>query len=101
MITVKIEEVASKYKNKKHGTVVDRVYCHMQKHSDEVYRYDDEDLHNAFPDVKIESINYALWRLEKDGKIRKLKIAPKIAYFGSKEAIERLRKALQQRIAQL
>jgi GH15 family glucan-1,4-alpha-glucosidase len=92
---MKIEEVAKKYKSKKHGTIVERVERYLQEHSDEVFRYNDEGLCKAFSDDKAESINFALWRLEKDKKIGKLKISPKVVYFGSKEAIESLRKRLQ------
>jgi hypothetical protein len=92
---MKIEDVLGKHKSEKHGTVMERVWRYLQEHSDEVFRYDGEDLQKAFPDDKIESINYAMWRLEKDKKIGKLKIAPKVAYFGSNEAIEHLKKRLQ------
>lgn len=93
---MKIEEIKRKYKNRKKGTVVERVYTYLQEHSDEVFRYDDEGLQNGLPDDKIESINYALWRLEKYKRIEKLKIAPKVAYFGSKEAIGRLKRELEE-----
>lgn len=91
---MKIEEVERKYRNKEKETIVERVYGYLHEHSDEVYRYDDEGFRNGLPEDKIESINYALWRLEKDKRIEKLKIAPKVVYFGSKEAIERLKRGL-------
>ena len=91
---MKIEEVERKYKNKEKATIAERVFNYLNDHADEVYRYDDIGLRHGLPNDKIESINYALWRLEKDKRIEKLKITPKVAYFGSKEAIQRLKKGL-------
>jgi hypothetical protein len=90
---VKIEEVINKYK-KTHGTVTERVFSYLKAHPDEVFRYDDKAFNEDLQDDKIESINYALWRLEKDKRIDKLKIAPKVTFFGCHEAIERLRDRL-------
>lgn len=96
LVYMKIDDVTIKYKNnKKQETVSNRVFRYLQEHPDEVFRYDGKDLQKAFPEDKIESVNYALWQLEKDKKIGKLKISPKVAYFGSNEAIDNLRKRLQ------
>jgi hypothetical protein len=93
-MVMKVDEVVRKYENKKHEAIIIRVLKYLQEHPDEVFRYDGEDLQKAFPNDKIESLNYSLWRLEKDKKISKYKISPKVAYFGSNEAIDNLKKKL-------
>jgi len=93
---MKIDELV---KDLKGLTKKEKIYNYITQHPDEVYGYiydeqdKDKSLQTAFPEWNIGTINWYMWLLEKEKKIRKIKIGRRV-YLGSNEAIEELLKKL-------
>ncbi|MEX0800680.1 MAG: hypothetical protein WD379_05630 [Dehalococcoidia bacterium] len=69
-----------------------RVHRYLEDHPDEVFSYRDADIAKKLG-VKISALSFTLWALHRENLIGRQEVDGKV-YFGSNEAIRRLRERL-------
>jgi hypothetical protein len=68
-------------------TIKERVYKYLTQHPNQIFTYRHEKMQKDFPRINPNSINRALWALEKEKKIGKIRVDSRV-YFGCHEAIK-------------
>ena len=89
---MRIDEIVAQRQASKPSSVKARLFTYIHDHPEEVFGYRDEELARAI-DAKPSAVGFALWSLHEKGFVQKTEIAGKV-YFGSRDAIQALRKRL-------
>ena len=73
----------------------ERIQGYLDAHPDRAFGYGDPELLQAFPGLKVSVLDWTLWALAREGRIRRLRHGRRI-YFASKRArVEEERRPLR------
>ena len=67
-----------------------RLLNYINTNSDSAFGYNDEELIKKFPEIKPNTINWALWLLFRQERIKQFRVKRHV-YYCSEEALERFR----------